>query len=215
MNFRKQSLVFFGILLLATASFLGGCATTDTNRTIKTANSIYEVDDEVRKMIVQIDLTGTSLDILTTAGQIDLKKCFNNYSDNLDKLEIQGNRVLTHVDAMRSQSIKYFTEWEKVGDAYKHPRIQRMTEIRRSELAEIYLQVAVAGAGIKEAYLAYLSNLKGIQKQLSKDLTPNSIEAIAPITQKGVQDLSVLRESFKPAIAGLDEIKIELYLDIK
>jgi hypothetical protein len=215
MNLRKQSLAFLGILLFGTASFLGGCATTDTNRTIKTANSIYEVDDEVRKMIVQIDLTGTSLDILATAGQSDLKKSFDSYSENLDKLEIQGNRVLTHVDAMRAQSIKYFAEWEKVGDAYKHPHIQRMSEIRRSELAEIYLQVVVTGAGIKEAYLAYLTNLKGIRKELSKDLTPESVEAIAPITQKGVQDLSVLRESFKPAIAGLDEIKIELYLDIK
>ena len=64
---------------------------------------------------------------------------------------------------------------------------------------------------IKNAYLAYLTDLKEIQTYLSNDLTPKGVEAIAPVANKTSQDLDVLRTSLKPLISALDGIKAELY----
>ena len=211
MKLKNHSLAFVIMLLLGTSAFLGGCATTGMDRSVKTSNSIREVDIEIRKMIVQIDVTGASLDALVMPGQANLKKPFDSYTDNLAKLDKDGKKVLKRVEKMKSNSKEYFEEWEKQGDAFTNPEIRELSEERRIKLAGIYAQVPAAGAGIKGSYHAYLTDLKEIQKYLSNDLTPKGIEGITPVANKSIQDREVLKESLKPLIYALDEIKAELY----
>jgi ABC-type transporter Mla subunit MlaD len=215
MKLRNHSLAFFAMLLFGTVAFLNGCATTGMDRSVKTSNSIQEVDSEIRKMIVQIDATSTSLDNLVRPNQPDLKKSFDSYSDNVAELDSGGKRVLKRIDEMKSQSKEYFAEWEKQGDAYTNPRIRELSAERRNKLAEIYAQVPEAGAGIKGSYNAYLTNLKEIQRYLSNDLTPKGVEAITPVANKTVQDLDALKASLKPVISALDDIHKELYSETK
>lgn len=211
MNLRKHSLAFFAMFLLGTATLLGGCATTGMDRSVKTSNSIQEVDNEIRKMIVQIDVTAASLDSLVLAGNTNLKKPFDSYSDNLSKLESEGKRVLKRVEELKSSSKEYFAEWEKQGDSFTNPEIRQLSAERRNKLAEIYARVPAAGSGIKGAYNTYLTDLKEIQKYLSNDLTPKGVETINPVAKKSVQDLDALKTSLAPVIVSLDEIKAELY----
>jgi uncharacterized protein YhaN len=211
MKARNQSLFFFTMFLLAAITFLGGCATTGMDRSVKTVNSIREVDSELRKMIVQIDVTAAALDSLTKAGQPDLKKSFDSYSDNLAKLDSEGKHVIKRTEEMKSRSKEYFAEWEKQGDAFTNQEIRELSAERRNKLAEIYAQVPAASAGIRGTYHAYLTDLKEIQKYLSTDLTPSGVVAITPVANKSVQHLEDLKVSLKPVIIALDEIKAELY----
>jgi hypothetical protein len=190
---------------------MGGCATTGMDRSVKASNSIKDVDSEIRKMIVQIDVTAASLDAVVTPGQTDLKKSFDKYSDNVDKLDKEGKKVLKRVEEMKSRSKEYFAEWEKEGDAFTNSEIRELSAERRNRLAEIYARVPAAGYGVKGNYNAYLTDLKEIQKYLSTDLTPKGVVAITPVAKKSVQDLDLLKESLKPVITTLDEIKVELY----
>jgi predicted nuclease with TOPRIM domain len=215
MNIRSRTLVFFALLLLATAAFLGGCATTGMDRSVKASNSIKEVDSEIRKMVVQIDVTAASLDSLVIPGQVDLKKPFEKYSDNLVKLDKEGNKVLKRTEEMKARNTEYFAEWEKQGDAFTNPEIRELSAERRIKLAEIYARVPAAGYGVKGNYHAYLTDLKEIQKFLSTDLTPKGVESITPVVNKSIQDLDALKQSLKPVIAALDEIKAELYSNKK
>jgi hypothetical protein len=211
MNIRSRTLAFFAMLLLGTAAFLGGCATTGMDRSVKASNSIKEVDSEIRKMSVQIDVTAASLYTLVNTGKPDLKKSFDSYTDNLAKLDKEGNKVLKRLGEMRSKNKEYFEEWEKEGDAFTNPEIRELSTERRNRLAEIYARVPAAGAGLKGSYHAYLTDLKEIQKFLSTDLTPKGIEAITPVANKSVQDLDSLKISLQPVIAALDDIKAEMY----
>lgn len=215
MKLRNMPLPFVTTLLLATAAFLGGCATTGMDRSVKTTNSIQEVDNEIREIILRIDATGASLDSLVSPGQPDLKKSFDSYSNNLAKLDSEGKLVLKRIDEMKSQSKEYFAEWEKQGDAYTNPKIRELSDERRIKLAEIYARVPTAGTGVRGAYNAYLTDLKEVKQYLSNDLTPKGIEAMAPVTQKSVQEREALKESLKPVLVALDEIKAELYSEKK
>ena len=215
MKLENRSLAFFTMLLLGTAAFLNGCATTGMDRSVKTSNSIEEVDSDIKKISIQIDVTATALDSLVKAGQPDLKKSFGAYSDAVANLESQGKLVIKHIEEMKLRSTKYFAEWEKQADAYTNPRIRELSEERRKKLEEMYAQVPTAGSGIKLSYLAYLTDLKEIQKYLSNDLTPKGIEAVTPVADKTVQDLDSLRASLKPVITALEEIKAELYSGTK
>lgn len=211
MKLVKNSLAFFTLLLFATTAFLSGCATTGMDRSTKTSNSIKDVDTEIRKLMVQLDETATSLEALVSPGQSDLKKSFNTYSDKVVKLEDEGKRVIKRLDEMKVHSKEYFEEWEKQGDNFSNQQIRELSDERRSKLAAIYAQVPSAGSGIKGAYHAYLTDQKEIQMYLSNDLTPKGIEGITPVARKSVQDMDALKESLKPLLTALDEIKAELY----
>jgi len=211
MKLRNHSLAFFTMLLLGTAPFLGGCATTGMDRSVKTSNSIKDVDSEIRKMIVQIDVTAASLDSLVMPGQDKLSKPFEKYSDNLVKLDKEGTQVLKRTEEMKANSKEYFGEWEKEGDSFTNPELRELSAERRIKLAEIYARVPAAGYGVKGNYHAYLLDLKEIQKYLSTDLTPKGIESISPVVKKSIQDLDALKQSLRPVIVALDEIKAELY----
>lgn len=211
MKFGKNVLTVAGLLLLSSITFLGGCATTGMDRSVKASNSIRDVDSEIRKMMVQIDVTSASLDSVVVAGNPDLKKSFDRYSDNVSRLESEGKRVTKRTEEMKAHSKEYFSEWEKEGDAFTNQEIRELSAERRNKLAEIYARVPAAAAGIKGTYTAYLTDLKEIQKYLSTDLTPKGVEAIAPVAQQSVRNLDALKESLKPVIIALDEIKAELY----
>lgn len=211
MKIRIQSLVLYTMLLISTAALQSGCATTGLDRSVKTSNSMQEVDKEIRKMIVQIDVTAISLDSLVIAGNPNLKKSFDSYSDNVSKLEKEGKKVNKRVEEMKQQSKEYFGEWEKQGDAFTNTEIRELSAERRNKLAEIYARVPAAASGIKGTYLTYLTGLKEIQKHLSNDLTPKGVEIITPVANKSVQDLDALKASLRPVISALDEIKAELY----
>lgn len=211
MKSRNQLLAVFAAVLLSTAAFLGGCATTGMDRSVKTSNSIRDVDSEISKMVVQIDATAASLDALVAPGQSDVKKAFKTYSHDVDKLESEGNRTLKRIDEMREHSKEYFDEWEKQGLEYKNPEIRGLSEERRIKLAEIYSRVPASGAGIKNAYIAYLTNLREIKVYLSNDLTPQGLITIDPVAKKAVQDKEVLKSSLQPLLEAMDEIKAELY----
>ena len=211
MKLRNYSLACCTLVLLGTTTFLGGCATTGMDRSTKASNSIQNEDREIRKLIVQLDVTGSSLDSLMVAGAPDLKKPFDTYSQNLAKLDSEGKRTIQRMDEMKARSKDYFTEWEKQGDTYTNPQIRELSDERRSRLATIYAQVPEAGMGIKGAYHAYLTDLKEIQLYLSNDLTPKGLDAIAPVASKTIQDREALKTSFLPLMAALDAINAELY----
>lgn len=211
MKLRNHSLSFFTMFLLGTASFLGGCATTGMDRSENTSSSIQDVDSEMRKMVVQIDLTSASLESLVKSDQSGLKKAFGSYSDNVSKLEKEGSRTIKRLDEMKLNSGKYFDEWEKQGIAYKNPQIREQSEERRLKLAGIYARIPAAGAGVKVSYLAAMADLKEIRIYLSNDLTPKGIETITPVATKTIQDLEALKTSLHPVISALDEMKPELY----
>ena len=211
MKLRDYSIACCALLLLSTAPFLGGCATTGMDRSTKASNSIQSEDQEIRKLIVQIDATGGSLDSLMVVGAPDLKKPFDAYSKNLDQLDSEGKRTIKRMEDMKARNTAYYAEWEKQGDTYTNPQIRELSDERRVKLAAIYAQVPEAGVGIKGAYNAYLIDLKEIQRYLSNDLTPKGLDAIAPVASKSIQDREALKTSFVPLLAALDAIHAEMY----
>lgn len=211
MKHRNNSPAFLAMLALGSAAILGGCTSTGIDRSTRTSNSIRDVDGEIRNMIVELDVTGTSLDSLVIPGNPDLKRSFDAYSGNLARLERNGQRALKRMDEMAANSKDYFEEWKKEGDSYTNPQIRALSEERRTKLAGLYAQVPAAGSGIKRAYLDCLTNFKEIQRYLSTDLTPEAVKAIAPVAQKAITAQDSLRRSLKPVVSALDEIGAELF----
>ena len=210
MKVRTRLASIIATMLLVAITGLSGCATTGMQRSEKTGTTMKAVESDIRQATAQVDVTSASLDELTRPGQSDVKKAFEKYSANVEKMDDLGKRLFEHADKMSAQGKEYFEEWRKQGNTYTNPEIQSLSEQRRSDLSAVYIKISEASVGVKGTYKAYISDNMEIKTYLSNDLTPKGIESITPTAQKSVRDGDYLKEAVKPVLTAIDNAKVEL-----
>lgn len=210
MKLTNQSVAFLITMLTVAVISITGCSSTGMQRSEKATTTMQTMDNDIKSVVVQLDATGASLDELTKPGQSDVKKAFDLYSDNVSKIEEMERDFAKHADEMKARGKNYFEEWQKEGDKYKNPQIQELSEQRRIELGEIYGRIAQNSIGVKEAFKAYVSDVKEIQTYLSNDLTSKGIEAIVPISKKVVNDGDNLKIAIKNVQTAIERARAEM-----
>jgi len=199
--------VFFTAIILGAVTFLTGCATTGIDRAEKTTDSMQAVEGDYLKTSEQIDVTRVSLENLLKPDQSDLRKNYDEYTENVTKMEKLGKQLDRHSEKMRARGNEYFTEWET---SYTNPEIRELSERRRIEMREVYAKIPEASIGVRGALKSYLTDIKEIQMYLSYDLTPVGIEAIRPTAQKAVVDGDNVKEAINPVLAAIYQVKTEM-----
>jgi hypothetical protein len=210
MKLEFPSAVFFTTVFLGAITGLTGCATTATtgiDRATKTTNLMQTVEGDYQQASEQIDATRASLEDLIKPGQTDMKKAFDAYAGNVEKMEKSGKRLEMHTEQMRVRGKEYFAEWES---SYTSPEIRELSERRRNEMRELYAKIPEASIGVSGALKSYLTEIRDIQTYLSNDLTPQGIESIRPIARRAVTDGENLKETVKPVLTAIDRVKTEM-----
>jgi hypothetical protein len=203
----NQSVAFlFAMLIVAVISFTS-CDSTGNQRSEKATITMQTMDNDIKLVVVQLDAIGPSLNDLTNPGLSDTKKAFDLYSDNVTKIEPMEKQFTKHADEMKVRGKEYFEEWQKEGSQYKNPQIKELSEQRRADIGEIYGKIAENSFGVKEAFKAYVSDIKEIQTYLSNDLTAKGIETIAPISRKAVNDGDNLKSTIKNVQTAIEKAR--------
>jgi phage-related tail protein len=214
MNIKMKQVNYIHVLVSAMmiimAGFLASCSTTGMQRSEKAGASMNDVENDINKAILQMEATNASLQDLERPGQSNVTKAFDKYSDNVDKMEKHGKRMLEHAEKMHEQGKDYFDEWRTEGNAYKNPEIQALSEQRRADLSEIFADISSASVGIKGSFKAYMSDNSEIRTYLSNDLTPKGIESISAVADKAIHDGENLKGAAQPVLTALDRAKAEL-----
>lgn len=206
--FLFAALILWGIILTA------GCAAKSTGKgmqqSAKTSTTMESVEGDYKQVVLQLDLTKASLEDLVRPEQSDVKKAFEKYSDNVDKMDKLWKRLSEHSDNMRVQGKDYFEEWRKQGDTYTNPDIQALSEQRRSDLSAIFVEISDAGIGVNGAFKAYMSDITEIRTYLSTDLTPKGVESITPTAQKANTDGDNLKLAVEPVLVAIGKARGEI-----
>jgi hypothetical protein len=197
-------------MLIVTVIGLAGCDSTGRQRSREATTTMQTMENDIKSVAVQLDVTGASLDELMRPGQSDVKKAFNLYTDNVSKIEKMEKDFAKHADEMKARGKDYFEEWQKEGDKYKNPQIQELSDQRRIELGEIYGKIAENSIGVRDAFKAYVSDAKEIQNYLSNDLTSKGIEAIAATARKVVDNGENLRLAIKNVQTAIEKARAEM-----
>jgi hypothetical protein len=197
-------------MLIVTVIGLVGCDSTGRQRSREATTTMQTMENDIKSVAVQLDVTGASLDELMRPGQSDVKKAFNLYTDNVSKIEKMEKDFAKHADEMKARGKDYFEEWQKEGDKYKNPQIQELSDQRRIELGEIYGKIAENSIGVRDAFKAYVSDAKEIQNYLSNDLTSKGIEAIAATARKVVDNGENLRLAIKNVQTAIEKARAEM-----
>ena len=215
MKYRNQSIATLAVILFISMAVIKGCSTTGVQRSEKATTTMQTVDSDIQLILVQLDITASSLNELTKSGQPDVKKAFDLFTDNSSKIVKMEKEFSKHADEMKSRGKEYFSEWQKDGSKYQNQQIQELSEQRRSELSEIYSAIAFNSIGVKEAFKTYVSDIMEIQNFLSNDLTPKGIDAIASTSQNVIRDGDNLKTSIKNVQTAIERAKSEMALSGK
>ncbi len=204
------SAVCLNSLILGAALLLTGCATTGNQRSANTRATMKDVEQDYIRSSEQVDVTRGSLEGIVNPNQVDEKKAFDRYSNDVSKMGNLEKRLNKQGDQMRVQQKDYFEEWRMQGNTYTNPRIQALSEQRRADLTAVFANIAESSVGVKGALKAYMSDLRQIRTYLSTDLTPKGIESITPTVQQAIVDGDNLKEAIKPVLSSMDDARGEL-----
>ncbi|MCF8025970.1 MAG: DUF2959 family protein [Desulfobacteraceae bacterium] len=203
---RLNQFMLISLAVVITAAMgMAGCATTGMERSTKATTSMTEMDRNIKLLLVQLDATGASLRELVKPDNPDVEKAFQLFTENVSTMEQMEKSFAKHTNEMNASGKDYFEEWQKEGDKYKNPRIQRLSEQRRLELSRIYGEIATNSIGVKEELNSHVSDLKEIQHYLSNDLTPKGIKAIEPLAREVAGNRSGLKYEIKDLQAAVNK----------
>ena len=172
------------LLLGMFAIGVAGCASTGMQRSENATTTMTTMDSTLQLVARQLDATKMSLAEVVDPDNRDLQNSFQLFSANVLQITEMEKDFSKHADEMNARGKDYFEEWQKEGNKYENPRIQKLSEERQAEIGDIYSEIAKNSVGVKESLNGYVSDIKEIQIYLSSDLTPKGVEAIAPVTRK-------------------------------
>lgn len=203
----------FLLFCLAAVFTVAACSTTGMQRSQEVQSTMQTVDNDIKKIVVQIDAIGASLDELTKPGQADMKRAFNLYSDNASKIKEMQKGFAEHSSEMEASGKAYFAEWDSDKQNYDNPEIQRKSNERRAALGETYDKIAQNNLGVKEAFKTYVSDINEIQRFLSNDLTGDGIDSITSTANDVVDNGTHLKNELKNLQAAIEDARAEMRQD--
>jgi phage shock protein A len=190
---------------------LAGCgASTGMERSVDATTTMQTVENDIQRIVVQLNVTGQSLDNLVSFGNSDVKKAFDTFTAEVEKIENMENSFSAHANEMQARGKDYFEEWKQEGAAYSNPEIQALSDQRRAELGEVYGRIATNSVGVKTAFKTYVSDLNEIRTYLSNDLTSKGIDAIAEVSRRVVRDGADLKYAIKNMQSAIEDVKNEM-----
>jgi hypothetical protein len=198
------------LVCLVTVFTVAACSTTGMQRSEEVQSTMQTVDNDIKLIIVQLDAIGASLDELIKPGQADVKKAFELYSRNVSKIEKMERNFAKHAAEMEASGKTYFAEWDKGGQKYDNPEIQKRSDERRAALGLIYDKIAQNNIGVKEAFRTYVSDVSEIETFLSNDLTSLGVDSISPIANKAVNNGRHLRSELSSLQIAIEDARAEM-----
>lgn len=201
----NRSPLFLTVFLL-----LAGCASTGMERSVDATTTMQTVENDIQQIVVQLNATGQSLANLVSPSQSDVKKAFDTFAVDVEKIEKMEASFSSHADEMQAKGKDYFAEWKKEGAKYDNPEIQALSDQRRDELGTVYGRIASNSIGVKTAFKTYVSDVNEIHTYLSTDLTSKGIDAIAEVSRRVVRDGADLKYAIKNMQSAIEAAKNEM-----
>lgn len=198
------------LFCIATVFAVAACSTTGMQRSEEVQSTMRTVDNDIKKIVVQLDAIGASLDELTKPGQADMKKAFDLFSDNASKIKEMQQDFAKHSSEMEASGKAYFNEWDSEQQNYDNPDIQRKSNERREALGATYDKIALNNIGVKEAFKTYVSDINEIQRFLSNDLTSDGMDSITSTANKVVSNGTHLKDELQNLQAAIEDARAEM-----
>jgi len=201
----------FYIITLCLASFIFmACSTNGIQRSGNVQVTLEAVDNDIQKIVLQIDTIEAALDKLTSPGETDTRQAYDQYSASLSTIEKLENDFQKHVKEMETNNKAYLREWKKNSNEYDNPEIQRLSSERYEIVSKAFNKIYENNVGIKDAFKAYVSDVIEIEIFISNDLTSRGIESISPTSNRTVNNGKYLKSALLNLQSSIEVARAEM-----
>ncbi len=173
----------------------------------KSVDSLNAVLKELQKGRAQVQSAMDSLGALSSGGDANLKKNYDNYTKQVSALNKTKETASARAEDMKVRREAYLAEWQKKSQEVTDPEIQAHMQARAEEVKKVFEGMQPAAQAIRETFPPFLAKLNDIQKLLSVDLSAAGVASAAPIGQKAVQDGTTITQSLDTMITTLTGIR--------
>ncbi|MCC5906718.1 MAG: hypothetical protein JJU13_10945 [Balneolaceae bacterium] len=199
------------IIAFCLAAFIFvACSNNGIQRSGNAQASLEVVENDIQKIVLQIDKIGAALDKLTSPGETDTRQAYDQYSASLSTIEKLESDFQKHVKEMETNNKAYLSEWEKNSNEYDNPEIQRLSSERHEIISKAFNKISENNVGIKDAFKAYVSDVIEIEIFISNDLTSRGIESISPTSNRTVNNGKHLKNALLNLQSAIEAARAEM-----
>lgn len=158
----------------------------------------------------QVAQTMHALNTLTTNRNRELRPLYDDLRTQIKALSRQAQVANSRATKMKSESSRYFAQWDNNLQQLKSPEIRQHSINRKQKAMKSYNQVITEMEKLSAAYRPLMSDLKDIETHLSFDLNPNGVKAMSSLVKKANNDASKVNMRIDSTIAELSRASKEL-----
>jgi hypothetical protein len=197
-RFRVAVLLFVSVVTIV------GCGTSRTDSLDTATAGVGETRDMLATGSEQVDAVVMALQaMMPPRGDqdgdqpVDLKKAFDQYRKEVNRLEEVADKVRARHAAMEARLEEHITTWEAELANISSDRAREISDRRRAELGEVLVKLGETLEMLKEDYDPFVSILRDIELVLANDLSVGGVAAVEPLMTDAVSEGQEVKESIQ------------------
>lgn len=158
-----------------------------------------KTSDDINKYVAQLDKTEQALSDVGQAASKDVRKRYESFSEEVNKLEDAQKHVTSDIDDMKSTGADYFSAWDTSIGQISDPDLRQASADRRLKVMKDHDDLAASLDDIGRQLLPFISNLHDLRAFLETDLSSTNVSKAGEMIQKSQTDAQALKDK----IAGV------------
>jgi len=154
----------------------------------------------------QVDKSLAALRTLTDPATTDLRAAYDNYSNQLARMNEHAETLRREAQAMRDSRAEYFARWEEKVSDIENPTIRATAEAKRAKLRQSHERIATATVQVRDAYESFTRDLQDVRKFLGGELSKQSVSMLGDVQRKATQSGGTVKDKIGVIVAELDAI---------
>jgi DUF2959 family protein len=206
---RRLLMTAFCSLAVTFAAARVGAAGETFKQSAELGKRTAKTSEDVSKYVTQLDKTEQALSSVSQAQSKDLKKRYESFSKEANKLEKAQKQATSDIDEMKSTGRKYFSSWDTSIAQMSSPELRQTSTERRSKVMKDHDELAATLSDIGRQLQPFMSNLHDLKAFLETDLSPANVGKASEMIQKSQADAQALKDKIAGAQTTLKEFLSE------
>lgn len=158
-----------------------------------------KTSQDVNKYVTQLDKAEQALSSVSHAQGKDLRKQYESFSKEVNKLEEAQGNATSNIDEMKLTGTEYFSSWDTSIAQMSNPELKQASAERRAKVMKDHDELAATLSEIGRQLQPFMSDLHDLKAFLATDLSPANVDKASEMIQKSQADAQALKDK----IAGV------------
>jgi hypothetical protein len=151
---------------------------------VTTATSAAAFRNDLVASTQQMDKVLAALNQLTDPNTQDLRGAYDNYSDQLARMNQFAEKLKGEATAMGAARNQYFATWEQRLSEINNPNIRASVEARQAKLRASHDRIRTETLDARDAYEPFMRDLRDARTFLGGDLSKQSTSMLGQFKPK-------------------------------